>query len=235
MTAVLETTPWSVMPGWGVVADLTPPELVELRRLRSLRKMIVATLVAVMVLCLAGFGYAMYREAGAQSGLDDIRAEGTTLVAASSKYGAVVRLRAQTDAVNAQIAQVMTVDVDMARLLASLRQAAPASVSLTSVNVSLTATDPATGAATTVAAGTARPPAGEAVIGTVTLSGTARRLNDLADYVQSLQKVPGVVDVLPANNAAGATGAANWSMTLSVTEKLYSHRYDLARTTGGNR
>ena len=35
-----QPAPWSVMPGWGVVVDLTPPELIDLRRLRGLRRAI---------------------------------------------------------------------------------------------------------------------------------------------------------------------------------------------------
>ena len=51
-------TLWASMPGWGIVADLTPPELVESRRLKALRKLIAVCLGAV-VLLLRAAGYAL--------------------------------------------------------------------------------------------------------------------------------------------------------------------------------
>ena len=45
MTAAIATSGqqlWSTMPGWGIVADLTPPELIASRRLRLLRKLLIA-------------------------------------------------------------------------------------------------------------------------------------------------------------------------------------------------
>ena len=47
--------PWSSMPGWGIVADLTPPELIASRHLKVLRKWIVLGLVVLVVACVAGY------------------------------------------------------------------------------------------------------------------------------------------------------------------------------------
>ena len=57
MTAVLIATgqpdSWGGMPGWDVVADLTPPELINMRWLGVLRRRIAAGLVLVVVLLRA--------------------------------------------------------------------------------------------------------------------------------------------------------------------------------------
>ena len=44
---------WNTMPGWGIVADLTPPELIATRRLRLLRKLLAAGLSVLLVLLVA--------------------------------------------------------------------------------------------------------------------------------------------------------------------------------------
>ena len=47
--------PWNGMPGWGIVADLTPPELIASRHLKVLRKWIVLGLVVLVLACVAGY------------------------------------------------------------------------------------------------------------------------------------------------------------------------------------
>ena len=41
---------WSAMPGWGIAADLTPPEIINARQLKLLRKLLGGGLVALLVL-----------------------------------------------------------------------------------------------------------------------------------------------------------------------------------------
>ena len=50
------------MPGWGIVADLTPPELIAARGLRVLRKRIVAALVVIVLLCAGGYVWAAAKD-----------------------------------------------------------------------------------------------------------------------------------------------------------------------------
>ena len=45
---------WSTMPGWGIAADLTPPELINSRALKTLRKWLGAGLVVLLLACIAG-------------------------------------------------------------------------------------------------------------------------------------------------------------------------------------
>ncbi|MFY0408066.1 hypothetical protein [Solicola sp. PLA-1-18] len=226
---------WSSMPGWGIAADLTPREVVERRRVRALRKLAVAGLALVLLLCVAGFAVASLKARSAADELETAQAETTSLLAQQGQYRDVVKVQADTRALDAQIAQLMTTDVDAAQLLTRLRTALPGSMSLTSMNISLTS------AAGGAAPGAAAAPAGAAPdaagvtdsIGTATLAGTSQQLSDLATYVTRLEKLDGVADVLPATNAAGEAGNATWSVTLSLTKDLHTHRYDQTKQADG--
>jgi hypothetical protein len=68
---------------------------------------------------------------------------------------------------------------------------------------------------------------GAARIGTVTMSGTGQTLDDLSDYVDRLQAVPGIVDVVPLANAVTAAGGAGtqFSLTVGLTDVLLSNRF----------
>ena len=42
MTTLLKRSdPWTVQPGWGIHVDLTPPELLTARQLRTVRRAVV--------------------------------------------------------------------------------------------------------------------------------------------------------------------------------------------------
>ena len=223
--------PWSAMPGWGVVADLTPPELIEMRRLKVLRKVIGAALVVVVALFVGGFVFAMFRESGAEDKLASTRAEGTSLARATGRYSAVTELQQTTQSIDAQVMQLMTTEVDVSGFIGKVRSSAPNTVSITSLNVSLTGQNAAGAPTPSSTPGSTD----AAVIGTVTLSGTARRMADLATYIEALQKTRGITNVLPASNTASTGGTASWSVTLSLTDKLHTHKYDVTASTGGTR
>ena len=46
---------WSTMPGWGIAADLTPPELINSRALKTMRKWLGAGLVVLLLACVGGY------------------------------------------------------------------------------------------------------------------------------------------------------------------------------------
>ena len=50
---------WVMAAGWGIAADLTPPEIVSARRLSRLRRWIAIALAGLAVLVAGGYGLAM--------------------------------------------------------------------------------------------------------------------------------------------------------------------------------
>jgi type IV pilus assembly protein PilN len=232
MTTSVEETKddkiWAEMPGWGIFADLTPPELIALRGLRVLRKQLGFALAVVVLLCVAGYVWAGRKSSAADDRLAASQATTTVLTAQNAKYASLLTLQHATQLANTQVSTLMATDVDVASFVRRLHAVAPAGTVLTAVNVTL------------AAVGDAGTPAGPAdpAVGTVTLSGTSNRMIDVASYVTALLKLQGVVNVIPATNSTStARSRATWAITLQLTDKLYSHRFDATtanpRTGGG--
>lgn len=232
MTSLIDSTtdaPWSSMPGWGIVADLTPSELVASRQLRQLRKVLVGCLIFVVVLCAGGYAYAWSKNSSAQSTLDKANSRTAQLTAEQSRYVGVTRVETTVAGIQAKVATLMKTDVDVAQLIAKVRTALPASMGITQLGITFSSAAAGGPAAATSSVD------GHAVIGKVTMSGIGRTLDDLSAYVDALGTIPGIADLLPSSNTA-TKGTTQFSLSFDLTDQLYSHRYDPSKSssaTGG--
>ncbi len=220
------TTPqqiWNTMPGWGIVADLTPPELIASRRLKVLRKLLIACLSVLVVLLAVGYGYVRLQAHAAASSLADANLRTVQLRTEQNRYSAVTRVQSSIDGVQIVISHLMSSDVDTDQLLTALRQPLPADMSVSSLE--LTISQAGAGAAAATKAGGSLDTSGHQVIGKVQISGNAHSLDGLASYVTGLQKVAGVTDVLPGNNTVSG-GTVAWSLSCSITDQVISHYFD---------
>ena len=212
---------WSTMPGWGIAADLTPPELINSRELKTLRKWIGAGLVILLLACTAEYLAAARQHSAASAALDEVNAQTSQLEAGVRKYAGVTQIQGNVTQVQTQIAKFMGTDVDLVKLMSRLRSALPAPMTITSETVTITA-------ATAVTAPTGAAPALQATIGTVTISGTGRVLANLATYVDRLQAIPGVTDVNPTSNVRSGR-STHYSLSLNLSAATLSHRFDVSR------
>jgi hypothetical protein len=220
----LDNRLWSSMPGWGIVADLTPPELIAERRLRVLRKYIVAGLVLVLVLCAGGYVQAVRKHSTAVDARNAMTARTQELQQQlhNKAFGDVVRIQGTLAQVQTQVATLLKNDVDLPTLLGKVRAALPASMAIKTMTVTLT----------TAAGGVAAPTldrSGHVVIGTFVVGGSSRTLDDLPAYVDRLAKVKGVANLVPTSNGSDTEGV-KFSLAFEITDRLYSHRYDVATT-----
>ena len=143
MTAVLDrraVAAWSTMPGWGIVIDLTPPELVKARSLRLVRRFIALGLLVVLVLCALAYLYALKQSSAASDEASVASEQTTQLQIETNKYGGVSNIEADVAAIRAQVASVMGTDVDYSALLDKIRSAAPTSISIQNMTVTVSAT-----------------------------------------------------------------------------------------------
>lgn len=224
-TMVRTDTPseWGSMPGWGVVADMIPPELTNLRWIGVLRRRIVFVLVLVVALCAGAYIYESMQNSNASDAAAQATMQTNELQHAASKYAAITRIETTVDGVRAQVATVMQDDVDVAGLLLKVRLALPNTMSIQNVALALTS----------ASAAAATPPgldaSGHAEVGKVSVTGSARTLDDLPAFVDRVAAIPGVVNVLPGTNQL-SSGFAQFTLTFALTDQLYSHRYDVANT-----
>lgn len=222
MTAMLTRpegpTPDGGRPGWYIVADLTPPELVNARWIAVLQRRIAIGLALVAIVCVAAFAFATLQH---RSAADDAQAASDRtayLTQSADKYVGITRIETTVDGLDAKVATVMKNDVDVAAVVASIRRDLPGSMSIESISLTLTAdgvTDGVTGLDTS----------GRATIGTVNIAGSGRSLDDLPGFVDGLSGVRGFANVLPTSNTV-SHGKAQFSVEVTLTDPLYSHRYD---------
>jgi len=228
MTALLSSSlpprVWNAMPGWGIAADLTPPELVAMRRLRMLRKLIAGGLAFVVVLCIAGYAYAWNQHSDASSARDNATAHNSQLTAQQNRYSGVTQIEGAVSSVQGQISSLMKTDVDVTKFVTAVRGALPGTMAITQFGITFNAANAAAGVPQVVG--------GSTVIGKATLSGTGRTLSDLSTFLDKLGAIPGIVNLVPGSNAAGEHGATQFSLTFDLTDALYSHRYDASKAGG---
>lgn len=214
---------WNALPGWGIAADLTPPELLTARRRRRQRKFVAAALAAVLVLCGAGYVWTVHQRSAARDALAAARDETTALQAKAHMYADVTQIETKVAQIDKQLAVVLATDVDFTAVLRTFRNELPGSMTIKTASLAL-ATGTAAGQTTS---------AGHAVIGTVILGGSALTYVDVSHYVDALSATTGVVDVVPTSAQADRNGV-QYNVTLNITDQLLSHRFDRGTaTTGG--
>jgi hypothetical protein len=228
MTALLarpaSTSHWGSMPGWNIVADMTPPELINLRRIAVLRRRIVIGLVVVAALCAAGYTYASMQNHTAADDAALASSQTFDLTRSAAKYSGITRIESAVDTVRGQVATVMTPDVDVTQAIAAMRHALPRTMSIQNLALTLSAAGPTNDSVGLDASG-------HVVIGKVTISGSGRTLDDLPNFVDRLVAIRGLVNVVPTSNQV-ASKVAQFSLSVDLTDQLYTHRYDVTSTGG---
>lgn len=222
---------WSSMPGWGIVADLLPPEILAARRVRVLRKRIITALVAVVVLCIAGYGYAFWQAHKASTALESEQAATAQLQQQQRRYAEVVKIQGSIAAVGKQVGTLLANDVDFEALLNSVTAHAPAGVSLSQLSVTLDAVTSKSTTGGVAVGGAVLDTSGRKHIGSILLTGQASDLAQVAAYVDRLTATPGLVGVFPTSQQV--TGkAVQFTLQIVPTDQLLSHRYDATKTGG---
>lgn len=237
MTAVM-THPdgaavWGSMPGWSIVADLTPPQLINARRVAALRKWLLLGLVVVALLCVAGYGAAYLRHGRAEDAANAATDNTTLLQRQVDRYSGITRMQTVTDTTDGQIAQLLSQDVDVPKLVGQIRAALPTSMSIQNLTVTLSAGS----SSATAGSGAPSTPlntSGLPEIGTITVTGSAHAITDLPSFVDRLSAIPGLVSVLPQSDqtAAGKGATTQYSITAALTDKLLSHQFTSGPTGG---
>ncbi|WP_111765155.1 hypothetical protein [Nakamurella deserti] len=212
---------WTAAPGWGIAADLTPPEILKSRQISVLRRVMAAGLVGLVLACGGGWYLAARDNDDAVADLAFASDQTVRLQAAARDYADVVSIQNRVLQIDEQIADVMAGDVDLVELMDLLQTNLPPTMTITQQSITVSTS----GVAGASAGGV--DPAGGARIGTITMSGTGTTLDDLSDYVDRLQTVPGIVDVVPLANSVTADGGAGtqFSLTVGLTDALLSNRF----------
>ena len=80
-------------PGWGIAADLIPPELINARQLKVLRKLLALGVVALLIACAGGYYLAARENSSATSALASVQDRTAQLQAEGRGYADVVAIQ----------------------------------------------------------------------------------------------------------------------------------------------
>jgi Tfp pilus assembly protein PilN len=210
-----------------ITANLLPDEVVNARQGRRARRLVLASLTA-LVLVLGGlYAAAAVETAVVRQELNDAESRARDLTAQQQRYAEVVRVQQESGAIEAQLAKLMADDLRWSAVLASLRAAAPAGVQLTNVSARLNA--PADEAA---AADTAQLPSSAKPIGGIDITGAAGSKPQIAAYVDALAKTRNLADPY-LSSVTEDDRELQFTLRVSVTESALGGRFTPARK-GGN-
>jgi len=218
--------PWSSVPGWGIAANLIPPELIAARQIKSLRRLLAAGIVGLLLIGGVGYYLAATENANAAAQLVAAQDETSLLLGQSQGYADVIAIQGTISEVKTRLAQVMGADVGLAALMGELSSNLPATMIITQESITISPVAVA-GSATAAADVTGLDTSGLPRIGTITITGTGQTLDDLPDYLDRLRALTGLVDVLPVSNSLSGTSGTEFNVTAGLTNAALSHRYDI--------
>jgi Tfp pilus assembly protein PilN len=193
-----------------IAADLLPPEITERRRLSTVRRLVVAGVAVVALLVAGWYGVAYQHTQQAYDEVDRVNEAKIDLQRERAKYTDVDTVQKQRKAITDQLRLVMARDMSWSALLTSLQQAAPKGVSVQSITGSLAVEG---GTATT-----------GAVIGSMTLTGTAPSKAAVAAYVETLGKVAGISNPFPTEATEG-DGGLSYTIQVDITTASLGGRF----------
>lgn len=230
MTTMQPRELWSTMPGWGIVANLIPPEVLQARRVRAVRKLVAYLLCVLVLLAGIGYGFAFYRSQQAAETLAAEQSRTSQLLVQQKRYADVTLLQTSVAGVRTELSQLLETDVDVAALIATVLKQLPAGATVSQLAVTMS---PPAGQQAKVnpASGTGSlDTSGRAHIGLMTVTGQALRVSDVATLVDRLGALPGFIDPYPTSNTTNDKGTL-FTVQFTINDRLFSHRYDVQ--TGG--
>ncbi|MEV0128088.1 hypothetical protein AB0H83_06410 [Dactylosporangium sp. NPDC050688] len=199
-----------------IAADLLPLEITELRRLRMVRRLVIAGVAMCVALLLGWYVVADGQTDEAQSELTAVQDLRRDLNRKKATYTQLESTRQQIKDITTQLGILMERDMSWSALLGSLRKAAPRNVTVANVTGSLDLDD------TTGTTGTADT-SGD-VVGMLTLSGTAPSKDEVASYVDTLGTVPGLANPFPSEATQDDSGL-HFTIRVDITKAALGGRF----------
>lgn len=217
----------AAMPGWHIYADLTPPELMADRRVRSLRVWIAIALVLVVAGVALAYDHARGQVRAAEEAVTAEQATAQALRDQQQQFTGVLTLQATVDKAKQDLAALLASDVNVDALLGEIWDALPDGMTISQIAVSVP--DQISGKSTSGARGDSGPAALDTSdashIGTITLAGTGTTIDDLPAFIDALGTLDGVFSPYPTSNQRSDDGGTSYSLQFTLTDALLTHRY----------
>ena len=233
MTTMQPRELWSTMPGWGIVANLIPPEVLQARRVRAVRKLVAYALCVLVLLAGLGYGFAWYRSQQAADALAAEQSRTSQLLAQQKRYADVTLLQGSVAGIRTELSRLLASDVDVSAVMAAVLLQLPPGATVNQLAVTLSAPGGQQATANLASGSGVLDTSGRPHIGLISITGQTPRMSDVSTFVDRLSALPGILDPYPTSNTTSDKGTL-FTVQFSITDRLYSHRYDVSSKTGGN-
>ncbi len=230
---LVEEVPTSDVVTVLAAVNLLPATYARRAAVRRAKVFAAITVVVALLLALLGWLVATQKESAAQESLDAATAERALLQAEAAKYADVPKVFAAVADAQAQLRLAMGNEVRWSFFLNDLALTMPRGVSLDTLALTspapgapVQATAPSSAGASTAAEPTSG--AGVPGLGTMTVSAKAFTYNTVANWLDSLAKLPTIADPYVGSLTAGVeegTKIVTFSSTGNVTAEALSNRY----------
>jgi Tfp pilus assembly protein PilN len=207
-----------------VFADLMPDEVLAARSGALMKRRMLIALAGVVVFLTAIYGFSWMQTHNAEGDLGTAQDQATALMHRQQEFTPLVKAQADSSQIEGTLARVMVGDLKWSSLLESVRAQASPGMVLTNITGTVTV---ASAAAAPVPG--AVPPdvlnqSGQAQVGTLTISGTARDKNSVAAFVDRLGHVKGLAGAFPTS-VTKATGTLTFAVNVVLTTKALGGRF----------
>jgi hypothetical protein len=200
----------------SIATNLLPTEIVDSRRQRKVKRIILTSLV-IFTLWLGGwYAEARHEASAAQNSLVASESNVQRLQRQQSAYSEVVSAEAETQAITNQLTALLAGDLQWARLMSALQTSAPQGIAVSGVFGEYKPTANAGGDATGVAA--------QKPIGALTVTGSGTTKAVIAEYVDALAKAPGLANPLLTDMSL-LNGVLAFTIRLDITQSALGGRY----------
>lgn len=218
----------------SIGVNLLPPEIVDSRRGRTVRRIVLVAVAGFTVLLAGWYAAVSYQASTARSSLSSSQQDVDRLTKQQDQFADLVRTQADSRMIEGQLSALFAKDVRWRDLLTSLQPGNPlqpgkeSGVRLTGVTADLTA---ARNSAAKGGAGEANLPSTtrDALVGKLTIVGVGPDKKAVADYVDALAKVKGIGNPL-LSDATPRDGRVSFTVRLDITDPALSRRYAVSNS-----
>ena len=199
-------------------------EIIEGRRDRKVKRMVLSSLAAFLVLLAGWYGQATFQTWSARTDLSSAEDEAQALRVQQHDFDKVVSAQAESKSINTQLSTLLASDLRWSTMLASLRAVAPSGVQVTGVSAMLTPPDEANAGAKGAIGSRLPSMSDEETIGAVTVTGTGQSKTAVAAYVDALGKVPGLANPL-LSSVTLQEATLHFIVAVDITSSALSRRF----------